>query len=431
VLTAADSTSFAIISGAATKLAFSTQPGGGTAGTAWTVQPIVQVQDAASDVVITDNSTIVTLAIGTNPGGGTLTCTGGLAKTVTNGQATFAGCSIDKVGTGYTLVATSVPVRTSAISTVFNVTFGTAVKLGFTSTPGSSSVNVPFAVQPVVAIQDVSGNTITAAPAVTVTLAIGTNPSGGTLTCTGGNTRITSLGVATFSGCVINNAGVGYTLVASAAAYTSATSTAFTVTAQTAVITLTRSRGMITYGETDTFSVQFAANGANKPFVLEYTSVGIPFTTIASLTTNAAGFASFTYTPTRTGYIRARFDGTPDLSAANSSVFIVGVRQIVTLSPHHVGTKTIARGTSMTFSSRVRPGRLDLAGTSVTFRFYHRVNGTWVLANERHVLTASSGVASTTFRFSQAGGWYVRVYAPRTPYNSISRFTQKELFSVK
>ena len=38
-------------------------------------------------------SATVTLAIGTNPGGGTLTCTGGTAVGTVNGVATFTGCS--------------------------------------------------------------------------------------------------------------------------------------------------------------------------------------------------------------------------------------------------------------------------------------------------------------------------------------------------
>jgi hypothetical protein len=165
--------------------------------------------------------------------------------------------------------------------------------------------------------------------------------------------------------------------------------------------------------------------------VLEYTSVGVPFTTIANMTTDGAGFASFVYTPSRTGYVRARFVGAADMGAATSTVFIVGVRQTVTLRPTHPGTLTIARGRSIAFRIAVQPLRADLAASSVTFRFYHKVNGSWVLANERHVLTDSAGIARTTFRFGAIGGWYVRAYAPRTPYNSISRFTQRELFSVQ
>jgi hypothetical protein len=199
-----------------------------------------------------------------------------------------------------------------------------------------------------------------------------------------------------------------------------------------ATLTLTRSRGMVTYGETDTFSVQFGTGGANRSFVLEYTSVDVPWAPIANLTTNAAGFASFTYTPTRTGYVRARFLGTTDLGAATSTVYIVGVRQTVsTLSPHHATTRTIAAGTSITFATTVRPTRADLAPTTVTFRFYQKVSGAWVLKVERGVVTGSSGVASATFRFGSKGAWYVRAYAPRTPYNSISRFTAAEYYVVQ
>ena len=46
-LTGATSSSFNITAAAANKLAFTTQPGGGTGGTAWTTQPVVTVQDAS------------------------------------------------------------------------------------------------------------------------------------------------------------------------------------------------------------------------------------------------------------------------------------------------------------------------------------------------------------------------------------------------
>jgi hypothetical protein len=429
-LTAADSDAFNIVSGTATKLAFSTQPGGGTAGTAWTVQPVVQVRDVSSDLVVTDSTTVVTLAISTNPGAGTLTCTGGLSKTVTNGQATFAGCSIDKVGTGYALYVTSSPVRTAAISTAFNVTVGTAVKLGFTSTPGASTINVPFTVQPVIAIQDAGGNTVTAAPATTVTLAIGTNPGAGTLTCSGGLTRATSLGVASFSGCSINNAGAGYTLTASATSYTAATSAAFNVTAPAAVISLVRSTGMVTYGGSVSFSIQFASLGAYRTVYLEHIYVGSAWTAVATLTTNASGFASVSYAPTRTGYYRVRFAGAADLGAANSAVILVGTRQTVTLFPTHTGVLTIDKGRTITFRSTVRPLRPDLVASGVTFRFYQNVSGHWVLKYERHVSVDAAGTARTTFTFGVRGSWYVMSFADRSPYNSVSRFSQREVFLV-
>ncbi len=210
---------------------------------------------------------------------------------------------------------------------------------------------------------------------------------------------------------------------------TASTSPPITVVSP-ASLSLVRSRGMITYGESVTFSVQLGPNGGNRPIVLEYHGAGAPFTTVASLVTNGSGFASFTYAATRTGYVRARFLGATDLGAATSPVYIVGVRQTVTLSPHHAGARTIARGTSIAFRATVRPLRLDLASSMVTFRFYQKVSGHWVLKYERQVATDTSGIARTTFRFGVGGSWYVHAYAPKTPYNSISRFTQREYFLV-
>src|ERR1035441_4922283 len=112
---------FNITLGAAAKLAFTTQPGGGTGGTAWTTQPVVTVQDAGGNTVTTDAST-VTVAIGTNAGpGGVLS--GTLTKAAVAGVASFSGLGlkIDLIGTGYTLAATDGGL-TSATSSAFNIT---------------------------------------------------------------------------------------------------------------------------------------------------------------------------------------------------------------------------------------------------------------------------------------------------------------------
>src|SRR4051795_2502713 len=106
--------SVTVSAAAASKLAFTQQPSGATGGTAFTTQPKVAVQDAYGNTVTTDTSN-VTLAIGTNPGGGTLSCTTNPLAAVA-GVASFAGCKIDNAGTGYTLTATdgSLPSATSA-----------------------------------------------------------------------------------------------------------------------------------------------------------------------------------------------------------------------------------------------------------------------------------------------------------------------------
>jgi trimeric autotransporter adhesin len=435
----ADSAPFTILSGTATKLVFSTQPGGGTTGAAWATQPVVQIQDVNGNIDVSDNSTVVTLAIGANPGAGTLTCTGGLSKTVTTGVATFAGCTIDKVGTGYTLVATSSPVRTSTTSSPFNTALGTATKLGFTSQPGASTINVPFTIQPVVAIQDAGGNTMTTVAATTVTLGLGANPGAGTLTCTGGLTRTTSSGVATFSGCSINNAGVGYTLVASASGYTSATSTAFTVSGTAAVITITTSAPtpagahdpVITWGQGFNLGIQFAASGSGKTVALQGTRDGINWNTITNLTMGSSGGTSYHYTPVTNLWYRAVFAGTSDLAAATSNQVRTVVREIAIMRPTNFGhVRTISRNTSVTFTSTVRPARPELAPAKVSFWFYRQSGGSWVLAAKRDVLIDSAGLARTTFTFASSGQWYVRSAANPTPYNANSIQSPVERYSV-
>src|SRR5262249_15827203 len=86
-------------------LAFVQAPSNPPGGAAMSPAVKVAVEDANGNVETTDNATKVSLAIGTNPAGGTLS--GGGAVTVAAGIATFPALSIDKAGTGYTLAASS------------------------------------------------------------------------------------------------------------------------------------------------------------------------------------------------------------------------------------------------------------------------------------------------------------------------------------
>ena len=88
----------------------------------------------------------VTLSIGTNPGGGTLSCpTSGTSVTTSSGYAYFYGCYITVAGTGYTLVASSSGL-TSATSAAFNI--GTGTNLTFVTQPGGGQPNLPWSQQP-------------------------------------------------------------------------------------------------------------------------------------------------------------------------------------------------------------------------------------------------------------------------------------------
>jgi hypothetical protein len=224
ISTAQPSVPFNIVAGVAVQLVFATSPSNGTGGVAFPTQPTVDIEDSAGNTV-TGDSTAVTLSIGTNPGNGTLS---GCTSTTTNGVATFHGCNIDKVGTGYTLTATDAAdnlTTASSPSNTFNITAGPAAQLAFTTSPGTTVTGDPLGPQPVVTVEDAGGNPTTVNMG-TVSLGIGNNPGGGTLS---GCSQTSSGGVVTFSGCSINQAGNGYTLVAKDGTLPQATSGAFNV----------------------------------------------------------------------------------------------------------------------------------------------------------------------------------------------------------
>jgi Spherulation-specific family 4 len=123
-LTSATTSTFAITAGPATRLVFTAQPGGGASGSAWAAQPAVAVEDANGNVV-TGSTSPVTLAIGSQPGGGAaLGCTAN-PVTASAGVAAFAGCEITGRSGSYTVKATSSGLS-SATSSTFRIGSGSS-----------------------------------------------------------------------------------------------------------------------------------------------------------------------------------------------------------------------------------------------------------------------------------------------------------------
>ena len=121
------------------------------AGFAITPAVTVTVQDAYGNTITSSNASIA-VAIGTNPGGGTLSGTKTVAAV--NGVATFSTLSIDKAGTGYTLTAASSGL-TGATSGAFNISAATWLSKGKSVTCSSlESASYPCA-------NAVDGNTTT------------------------------------------------------------------------------------------------------------------------------------------------------------------------------------------------------------------------------------------------------------------------------
>jgi hypothetical protein len=236
-------------------LAFSVQPGTTAAGATITPAVQVKIQDTFGNLV--NSADQVTVAIGANPAAGTL---GGTAtQTAAGGIATFNDLSIDNAGTGYTLTAAATGLS-GATSNTFNIS-ATPVRLAFFVQPATTAAGSPITPAVQVEIQDNGGNRVTTATNA-VTLAIGTNPGGGTLS--GTLTQAAVNGVATFINLSINATGTGYTLAASATGLTAATSNSFDITPAVSVaITHT----LLTSGHdptnTSTFTTASIAPAAN------------------------------------------------------------------------------------------------------------------------------------------------------------------------
>src|SRR5207247_2320731 len=170
----------------------------------------------------------VAVAIGTNPSGGALS--GDSTVAAVAGLATFSTLSIDRVGTGSTLSATANGLA-GATSAAVGITPGSATRLVFTVQPSTATAGGTIKPAARVTALDAWGNTATGF-ARNVTVAIATNPAGGTLS--GPRTLAAVAGVATFASLIINNDGRGYTLSAAADGLTGVTSAPFDIVPSTA-----------------------------------------------------------------------------------------------------------------------------------------------------------------------------------------------------
>src|SRR5207247_1782531 len=121
----ATTNTFNITAAAADQLAFGVQPTTTVAGVAISPAVTVRVLDQFGNLVTGDTSN-VTVAIGTNAGGGTLS--GPTTVAASGGVATFSTLSLNKTGLGYTLSATDGALG-AGTSAFFNISPAAATHL--------------------------------------------------------------------------------------------------------------------------------------------------------------------------------------------------------------------------------------------------------------------------------------------------------------
>jgi hypothetical protein len=220
------------------KLAFTVQPSSASAGAALAPAIVVTIEDPSGHP-LTGATNDVTVAIDSPTAGGTLS--GTTTVTAVNGVATFGNLSIQKAGTGYILSASSGgSLRTTSVP--FAITPAASAQLAFTVQPSGTGEAHAFTPAVQVAIEDAFANVVPSATDV-VTIAIGTNPSGGMLA---GTTTMNAVsGIATFANLAIDRPGAGYTLAASAPGLAGAASRAFTIIVGPASIIVVSGQGQI------------------------------------------------------------------------------------------------------------------------------------------------------------------------------------------
>jgi subtilisin-like proprotein convertase family protein len=305
----------------------------------------------------------ITVALASGPAaqlGGTLTAT------ASNGVAMFSGLSVDLVGTGYTLAASSAGLA-GATSTSFTANPAAASQLLITTEPKSSvAAGAQFGF--VVTAEDQYNNIATGFNG-NVTIAVASGP-GGTLT---GTTNATATnGVATLSGLILTQAGSGYTLQVSSPNLTSATTTAITVTpldASRFVIT-TQPPSSITAGSAFGFTVTAEDTFGNVATTFNtLVSIGLARnpgtgTLGGSLSQRASGgvaqFSGLTLKTVGTGYTIDATNGTLTSLPSNP----------ITVTPAAAATLvvTIPPPTTMTSGSQfgLAIGALDAYGNLAT-----------------------------------------------------------------
>jgi hypothetical protein len=183
-----------------TQISFTGQPTNTEAGNKITPPPEVTAQTPTGGTATSFNGEIDVI-FGGNPGGHAQS----VSFTAQSGVATLNNIAIDKAGT-YTLQATAPDLSLSTTSTPFVIFAGPPTILEFTQQPTDTKAGNAISPAPQVAALDKFNNIATGASGQ-VSLLFGTDPGGAVLSTT--PTATLQNGIATFSGIVVNSAGMG------------------------------------------------------------------------------------------------------------------------------------------------------------------------------------------------------------------------------
>lgn len=303
--------------GVPVRLSIRTQPAGAASGVPFTTQPVIEVRDAAENVVTASS---VSVMASLTSGGGVL---GGITSTTAaQGVATFVDLNVSG-SVGARTVSFSAPGLGSVTSGSFALVAGAPARLAIRTQATGASSGTPFMTQPVIEVRDDADNLVTSATTqVTASITSG----GGTI---GGTTTVAAVqGVATFTTLRIDGLVGNRVLGFSSAGLTSATGSTLPLQAgaASAIVLRTAPSGGGLNGVFSTQPVVELRDGAGNLAIGANATVTASLTagsgTLTGATTTAiSGVATFTgFGITGAAGARTISIGAPGLTAASFTV---------------------------------------------------------------------------------------------------------------
>ncbi|MCA2961320.1 MAG: hypothetical protein IOD12_13795, partial [Silvanigrellales bacterium] len=436
------SPAIAISAGSASKLAFFAQPSSSAiAGSAFAVQPRVEILDASNTRVTAASNTIALTAFSdpgcSVPSSGTW-LGGASSVSASSGLATFSGLGFSKAGALY-LKATS-GAFASVCSDVVTVDAGSASKVTFSSQPGSNAqASVTFGSQPVVEIQDAQGNKVSTATN-SVTLEAYSNP-----TCT-----TTFAGTLTPASAQAASAGqVAYTNVSfskSGSLYLKATSGALTPVCSNLVNVASGAATKLSFSQQPSSSATSGTSFLAQPVVVVQDSANNTVSSAAesisleihsnagctapasasTFTANSnpvvstggvAAFGGVGYGAVGTFYLKASSGSlTSDCSNAIAVAAGSATKLAFTTQPSNSVTAGVNFATSPVVQTQDASGALATSSASIQLSAYSdsgcSTPATGNLTATTNPLAATSGIASFSgVKFNKAGNIYLKATA--------------------
>jgi len=107
------------------------------------------------------------------------------------------------------------------------------------------------------------------------------------------------------------------------------------------------------------------------------------------------------------------------------------VRRLALLRPDNRGAvRRVSRGTTVTFSTLVRPVTASVTPGPVAYRLFLLVGRSWVLKRSWTVTPDAAGAARLPVTFGSRGSWMVRAMAAPTAANANSAWSPAQRYDV-